>query len=46
MENGLHVALFCNLTKVFDRVSHKIFRDKVEHYGLRVKALKVLTDFL
>ena len=39
-------ALYIDLTKAFDTVSHKILIKKLEHYGIRGTPLKLITSYL
>ena len=47
LENKLDTAvLFVDLKAAFDTVDNEILIDKLEHYGIRYKTLKLLTSYL
>ena len=39
-------GVFIDLEKAFDTVNHKILLSKLDHYGIRDNALKLLTSYL
>ena len=47
LDNGIHsCAIFLDLAKAFDSVSHDILLRKLCYYGIRGKALDLLTSYL
>ena len=40
------VALFIDLKSAFDTIDHQILIDKLDHYGVRCKALSMLSSYL
>ena len=45
-EGGEHcLAVFCHLSRAFDSISHKILIDKLESYGIRGAASRLLTSY-
>ena len=47
LDNGIFTCgVFIDLEKAFDTVNHKILISKLDHYGIRDKALKLLTSYL
>ena len=47
LDNGLNsCAIFLDLAKAFDSVSHEILLRKMHHYGIRGKALELFKSYL
>ncbi len=40
------LGVYIDLTRAFDTMSHKIFFDKLYHYGIRGTALKWIENYL
>jgi retron-type reverse transcriptase len=45
-ENEFAIGVFCDLSKVFDTLNHKILLEKLDHYGIRVKANEWFSSYL
>ncbi len=46
LQNGKHVAeIYLGLSKAFDTVDHKCLLNKLNHYGIRSKALQWLISY-
>lgn len=45
-ENKCAVAVFMDISKAYDRVLHEVLLRKLEHLGIRGKAIKWLTSYL
>jgi hypothetical protein len=47
LENGqITVAVFCDISKAFDRLWHKGLIEKLKSYGINGKLLKWLKDYI
>ena len=47
LENGqITVAIFCDISKAFDRLWHKGLIEKLKSYGINGKLLKWLKDYI
>ena len=47
MDNGFKtIAIFTDLSKVFDTINHEILIDKLKHYGLTDSALNLIKSYL
>ena len=47
LDNGdVVIGVFLDLKKAFDTVNHKIFKNKLYHYGIRVNVLKWFESYL